>query len=254
MFNADGKPIVYSHAGDDPIKCKDYVRGKLGMPAFKPNKGNGADRPKPQPRIIASYDYTDTGRDVSYQVVKYDPKGFRQRQPDGNGGWLWKSSDRRTLYRLPDLKKFPSATVFVTEGEKDSDRIASLGHCATTVAMGAWAGVPVMVLAGRVVVIVEDNDEPGRKKALEAAQALHGTAKSIRIVVLPGLGPRLPHGGKDVSDWLDDNTGNAGNFVDVCWDTPLWLPGETVTDTGHRATSRSPSRSGWIGACTNPIC
>lgn len=65
MFNADGKPIVYSHAGDDPIKCKDYVRGKLGMPAFKPNKGNGADRPKPQPRIIASYDYTDTGRDVS---------------------------------------------------------------------------------------------------------------------------------------------------------------------------------------------
>src|SRR5579862_5360259 len=36
--NADGF-IVHSHAGDDPIACKDYVRQKLGLPAFQPRNG-----------------------------------------------------------------------------------------------------------------------------------------------------------------------------------------------------------------------
>jgi putative DNA primase/helicase len=39
--NQDGF-ICHSFAGDDPIDCKDYIRGKLGLPEFKPNgKGNG---------------------------------------------------------------------------------------------------------------------------------------------------------------------------------------------------------------------
>ena len=46
--------------------------------------------------------------------------------------------------------------------------------------------------------ILEDNDGPGRDKALAAAQALRGSAKTIRIVSLPDL----PDKG-DVSDWLD---------------------------------------------------
>ena len=28
--------IVFSFAGDDDIECRDYVRAKIGMPAFKP--------------------------------------------------------------------------------------------------------------------------------------------------------------------------------------------------------------------------
>ena len=35
-------------------------------------------------------------------------------------------------------------------------------------------------LASHDVIILEDNDDAGRKKAREAAQALHGTAKTIR--------------------------------------------------------------------------
>jgi hypothetical protein len=39
--------------------------------------------------------------------------------------------------------------VFVCEGEKDADRVASLGLCATTVASGEWTSDCIKALAGR---------------------------------------------------------------------------------------------------------
>src|ERR1044072_6723266 len=29
--------IVHSHAGDDPVVCRDYVRSKVGLPAWQPS-------------------------------------------------------------------------------------------------------------------------------------------------------------------------------------------------------------------------
>ena len=37
--SAPGGFLVYSHAGDDPLACKDYIRAKLGLPAFAPQIG-----------------------------------------------------------------------------------------------------------------------------------------------------------------------------------------------------------------------
>ena len=132
--------VVHSFAGDDPILCKDYVHQKAGLDPFKPNgqrRSNGAHHPKR--KVVAEYNYTDESRSLLYQVVRYDPKDFRQRRSDGNGGWIWSLGEkRRVLYRWPELLKYPDATVFVCEGEKDADRVASLEHCATTVASGKW--------------------------------------------------------------------------------------------------------------------
>src|SRR5262249_34943710 len=98
------------------------------------------------------------------------------------------------------------------------------------VACGDWADVCVDALAGRDVLILEDNDETGRKKALEAAAALHGTAKTVRIVQLPGL----PEKG-DVSDWLDADQSNAHKLADVGFDGPLWTP--------HQVSASAPTAS-----------
>ena len=144
-------------------------------------------------------------------------KTFGNDIPDGNGGWTWKLDERRVLYRWPELSQFPDATVFICEGEKDADRVASLGHCATTVAAGKWTDECVKALAGRDCFILQDNDDAGRTKALAAARALHGAAKTVRIVALPDL----PDKG-DVSDWLDADPRRVEQLVDVCIAAPIW--------------------------------
>jgi RecA-family ATPase len=174
----------------------------------------------PSARIVALYDYKDADRTLLYQVLRLEPKSFRQRRPNGNGGWTWKLDERRVLYRWPELLEFPDATVFITEGEKDADRVAQLNLCATTVAYGKWTNECVAALAGRDVVILQDNDEAGRKKALETAAALHGTARTIRVVELPDL----PNRG-DVSDWLDAAPArDAVALAEACFAQPEWTP------------------------------
>ena len=153
-------------------------------------------------------------------------------------------------------------TAFVTEGEKDADRVASLGHCTTTAAAGKWTADCVTALAGRDVIVLEDNDRAGRAKALAAAKALHGTAKTIRVVSLPGLGER-----EDVSDWLYVSRYNDINkLVEICFDTPLWQPTSSASapspappnveettgnDNGEPKTAtptpaKKPTKSPWL--------
>jgi hypothetical protein len=231
--------IVHSFAGDDPIVCRDHVRQKTGTQPFQANgrqqrvsddeiskavmaavAAQTIPQAGPRGTHTATYRYEDRDGSLLYEVLRYDnPKDFRQRRPNGNGGWIEKGSERRVLYRWPELLQFPDATVFVCEGEKDADRVASLNHCATTVANGKWTQDCVNALAGRDCLILEDNDETGRKKALEAATLLHGVAKTIRIVRLPDLAE-----GGDVSDWLDANSRNAEKLVEICFDAPAWHP------------------------------
>jgi RecA-family ATPase len=243
--NAPDGFVVHSFSTDDPIACRDYVREKAGLPVFKPNGGGGhrvsddviecavmaaamgqGHNSKPTGRITATYDYTDADGGLLYQVLRYEPKDFRQRRPAGNGGWIWKLEERRVLYRWPELLKFPDATVFVCEGEKDADRVAELGHCSTTVAAGKWTDDCIKALAGRGVIILEDKDDAGRKKALEAATALHGTVKTIRIVSLPDLRDK-----GDVSNWLDADPQRAKKLADVCFDVPEWTPATADSKT-----------------------
>ena len=242
--NAPDGFLTHSFSGDDAIICRDYVREKAGLAPFKRNdisryraSEDAIERAlmaaaalqsrngKPKGRMVATYDYTDADGKLLYQVLRYEPKAFSQRRPDGNGGWIPKLEERRVPYRLSELKKFADASVFVCEGEKDADRVASLNLCVTTVAAGKWTDECVKALAGRDVIILEDNDDAGRAKALAAARALHGTAKTIRIVSLPDL----PDKG-DVSDWLDADPRRAGKFVDTCFEAPLWVPPNAATD------------------------
>lgn len=153
-------------------------------------------------RIIATYDYRDEKDELVYQVVRYEPKDFRQRRPDGKSGWIWNLEGvRRVPYRLPELLRTPlDEWVLVVEGEKDADRLASLGLMATTNCGGAgkWRAEYNEHFHGRRVAVVPDNDEPGRKHAEQVARELCGVAAEVRVVALPGLALK-----GDVSDWLD---------------------------------------------------
>jgi tetratricopeptide (TPR) repeat protein len=257
--NAPDGFVVHSYAGDNDLACKDYVRQQLGLESFetaslpdsgeilrqmaeKKRKANGdgatvvdaREQFSPGRTVVARYDYKDREGVLLYQVERYDPKSFRQRRPNGQGGWEYKQGDRRVLYRWPELVAAgPDAPLFVCEGEKDADRVASLGYCATTVANGSWDDVEVADVAGRDVLILQDNDNAGRKKAIEAAQALCAVAKTMRIVELPGL----PMKG-DVSDWLDANPANAERLADVCFEAPAWTRASAEESAGDGAAAR----------------
>jgi hypothetical protein len=79
--------------------------------------------------LVATYDYRDEAGNLLYQTVRYAPKDFRQRRPDGAGGWTWNLDGvQRVLYRRPELRQAdPTDWVFVCEGEKDADRLANAG-------------------------------------------------------------------------------------------------------------------------------
>lgn len=156
--------------------------------------------------VVATYPYLNKRSELAYQTLRIEKPGkkktFRQRQPDGNGGWIWNIKDVSPLpYMLPQLEDRPDeAPVWIVEGEKDVERLAGLGAIATTNSGGSskWPEELNEYFLGANVLIIPDNDAPGRKHAAAVADALQRFARSVKIVELPGL-----EEGGDVSDWLD---------------------------------------------------
>jgi putative DNA primase/helicase len=156
----------------------------------------------PSAKIVRAYDYRDEFGTLLYQVLRYDPKDFKQRCPNGHGGWLWSLKGvRRVPYRLPELLAAPKdRPVYLVEGEKDADTLAEFGLVATTLAGGAnttWTKELAEPLAGRTVILVPDNDDPGRAYMRWAADSLKAVGAEVGWLELPGL----PEKG-DVSDWF----------------------------------------------------
>jgi uncharacterized protein (DUF927 family) len=146
-------------------------------------------------RIVATYDYTDEAGVLLYQTVRYEPKNFKQRRPDGKGDWVWNLKDTRlVLYRLAAVLAAP--VVFVVEGERDADALTELGVTATTSPLGAlkWKSKYSEFLRGKQVIVIPDADEKGRKHAASVTQSLTGVAASVKLVELPGA--------KDAAEWI----------------------------------------------------
>jgi hypothetical protein len=153
-------------------------------------------------RIVARYPYHDEQGRLLFEVVRFDPKDFRQRRPDGAGGWAYSlNGTRRVLYNLPRVLAAVAAgeTIWLVEGEKDGDTLIERGLVATTNPGGAgkWRDEYSETLRGARVVILPDNDDSGRQHAQKVAQHLQGVAAEVRILELQGL----PEKG-DVSDWI----------------------------------------------------
>lgn len=171
----DGKILVHCHAGCS----QEAVFAALAS----------------QVREVAVYDYTDESGTLLFQVVRYEGKEFKQRRPDGNGGWI-KNIDgvRRVPYHLPELLE--AKDVVILEGEKDVDTARSLGFAATCNPGGAdkWKDEYGELLRGKNCVVIPDNDEPGERHADKVARSLHLRAISVKVL-------RVPEKYKDLSEW-----------------------------------------------------
>ena len=203
----------------------------------------------PRPSIIATYDYLDQNGAMLFQVCRFEPKDFRQRRPDGNGGWVWSVKGLRPVpYRLPQLIENDDKVVVIVEGEKDVDRLWKIGMPATCNAGGAgkWPDDLNEFFRGCDVVIIPDRDPqkrhpktkepmfhpdgrpilPGQDHAQMVAKALHEVAVRVRVLELWKHWDAMPLKG-DVSDWIA-NGGTLEALYALIDKTPNWSPTSTT--------------------------
>ena len=225
----DGRWLLKCHAGcdiDAILQAGHLERRDLFLT-------NGKDSGRRQ--IVATHDYADEHGALLSQVVRFAPKDFRQRKPDGHGGWEWnRRGVRWVLYRLHELQG--KEAVVICEGEKDANRLWDVGIPATTCPGGAgkwrqeYAG-QLRDAGTKRVAITPDNDTPGRDHADKVAASCHAAGLEVRIVDLPNL----PDKG-DVSDYLDRHDADA--LRQLLKDAQRYVPDTTLPTPAETAGPR----------------
>ncbi|MDD2870342.1 AAA family ATPase [Neomegalonema sp.] len=247
----------------DEKGCFDWMRDQgfdapAPEPAPKAGKGGGrgAARPARGQTIKAVYDYADAEGALLYQVVRYEPKEFRQRRPMADGGWAWgltagrygraagaenwkrlKDGDRApeirempdaqmVPYRLPQLRAAVAEgrVLWIVEGEKDVAALEALGLAATCNAAGAgkWRPDYAAHFVGAEVVVIPDADQPGRAHADKVCGSLAPVAARVRLLDLGKAVAGFPEKG-DVSDWLAGG-GTREALEALAEAAPAWEP------------------------------
>jgi len=152
----------------------------------------------PPKKHVATYRYEDKDGGHVMDVVRFEPKGFRPKRPDGK--WTLKGITR-VPYRLPQLLSGikEGREILILEGEKDCDNAEKFGLVATTFAGGAgkWREEYSKWFQEAKVICLPDNDPAGHKGMHDIASNLSEVAESVRWLELPDI----PEKG-DFSDWI----------------------------------------------------
>lgn len=247
--NGDGLATLQWATGRPFGEIVRAVAEEVGLVKVASHPAKSASKAKVngERRIVATYDYRNANGSLAYQVVRYEPKDFRQRKPDGKGGWTWSVKGEETiLYRLPDvLAADATQWLAVVEGEKDADNLWSIGIPATCNPMGAgkWRPHFTECLKGRRVVVIPDRDEPGRKHGENVAASLMEAGITCRVVEVTT--------GKDASEYLAAG-GDRESLLRLiaehldCEAGGESGPEETLSDGGPRVTPLDDAMADYI--------
>jgi putative DNA primase/helicase len=191
---ADGKILIKCYAG-----CETgLILGALGlnMADLFASNGNGHEP------VVETYPYHDETGNPLFRICRTASKGFKAQSYKG-GAFVWQKlgETRRVLYNLPAVIK--SEAIIVVEGEKDVETLRKLGLVATTnpFGTGEWDDSYNQFFKNKRVVILPDNDDPGRAHGWRIAKSIISVAESIRLIEFPNL----PEKG-DVTDYLANHT------------------------------------------------
>lgn len=213
----DGKTVMRCFAGCEVTDILEKVNLKMSDLFEEDQKPSGEKwrayiESREGKKIEGVYPYYHEGGQYAFTKLRLSGKKFVYGRMEGE----------RFLYGLPDKKKrseLPFAVycdsvgrlrravkegkpIFYCEGEKDVNTVKSRGLTAFTCgSTGDWDKRCATLCEGAEVVILGDNDDPGRKLAKSVKRDLLGVAKSVRIVIPT---PTIEHG--DVSDFFKDHT------------------------------------------------
>lgn len=189
---------------------------------------------------VSRHIYCDAeGREL-LAVVRYEPDtrdGSKTCRPfhAAEGGWsIGDPEGLLPIYRLADVKA-GTGRVFVVEGEPCAEAGSSIGLVCTTSAHGSQSAKKTdwSPLAGRDVVILPDNDEPGMMYAADVARILTRLNPSgrVRIVSLPDA----TEAGDDIVNYIkfhqDKPADEVRSMIEALADaTPVWADDTPVAE------------------------
>ena len=196
----NGKAILHCFSG---CQYRDVLR------ALRLDSATSAKR-----KVGAIYDY-----DGFYETVRYDPKGFAQRRKLASGEYAWNLKGvTPRLYRQDDLMAAKPPQVLIVEGEKDVETLRTHEVLAVTNHGGAgkWrAAHTAALVAARVktVVVVPDNDDPGRDHGNKVAAECKAAGLAVKVLELPA---------KDTTAYLGLN--NQAALLARVFSAEHWTP------------------------------
>ena len=196
-------------------------------PTPAPASTENAGKSNSLSRVVADFKFHHADGQEAYRKQRLEPgwngekKSFcfyrmiNGKREKGGGGW-------HLLYRLPEVIK--AELVVICEGEKKADTVTAWGLCGTSLDTGSKSKLsPDMVkhLYGKAVIVLLDNDETGAAYGEYLAQTLNGKAKEIKVILLPGLGPK-----EDVIDWAKSPSNDGAKLRKIMDAAPPWRPTE----------------------------
>jgi len=181
ISECSGKILLNCHAGCDTPSIVDAIGIKMSDLYTR-------DRSDSSWKFLREHIYRD-------EAGKTIAKKELYLKPDGTKTGIWFRYDKgkfekglkglnAPLYNLPELIG-SSGTLYIAEGEKDADTLLKMGFIATSTPSGAgsrWKATYNQYFADRDVVILTDNDEPGRLYGEEIKRGLISVAKSIKVI------------------------------------------------------------------------
>ena len=187
--------------------------------------------PPARPVLVATYVYEDENGQPLHRKLRFKPKSFAQeRWSPEEQRWIPglgpHDQHRRVLYHLPRLLDSPLEMVWVVEGEGKVELLESWGLTATCCPDGSalWLDSYARLLSGRDIVLLPDNDTPGRRFMDQTAGSLlrHGVS-SLSVI---NLGQQVESAveGYDVKDFDQDGGCNANVLYGILKKTPCWSP------------------------------
>ena len=215
ISKGDKGTVIHCHAGCETetilgavgLRLTDLFEEPLRSPDEKWRKYVES---REQRQIEAVYEYVDLSGRYAFTRLRLSGKKFLYGIMEGERfqyGLKGKSrKDIPAIYckSLRGLRKAveDGTRVFYAEGEKDVDSLNSRGLIGVTCgASGDWNTKCSEIFRGADVVVLADNDAPGKKSARAIEEDLRGVVKSVKVVVPT---PDIPKG--DVSDFFQSHT------------------------------------------------
>jgi DNA-binding transcriptional ArsR family regulator len=184
------------------LVMREVGRDKAGALEWMEDKGILKPRERGEPE---RYLYRDATGNVLYAKARVDKpdRKYEYQHPVGDKWRAGRGKIGAVPYRLPELLAAPrDAVLYMAEGEKKADKLASWDLLATS--HKDWRADYAEHVTGRTVVILPDNDQGGEEQAADAARLVKAAGGKPVMVRLPDLPPK-----GDIMDWRGTRAGLA---------------------------------------------